>query len=199
MSNLAGKKAEMRSKFTSGSKEYPPIWAPTEDGQEIYGEVIAQRDNPWGGEGSIWDVKDEDGTTYTLPTNVNLVQQIGEKGIAVGKTILIRFDGTQQSKKNRTVKLFSVSIEDKGVQPEISKSETTAKPPPDTTTAAAMDNTALKAALAELAKTATKVEVRDLDFFLNKLKKLDITPDEAIKRAGLHVTEIGGKKFIILG
>jgi len=193
-------KKALEARMKEGS--FPPKLE-LEEGEEALVRIIDILPNPWNPDRRIYIVINlEDGVQYRLPINTAIYRILQETGAKAGDYLLLKYLGTTTTKTGKTVKRWSVGylsseeankilgerekIEQKTEEtPQVEEKkpkESEAREKPK------MSEAEMKMFIESLIDIYGFATLKDIDYYLNKVKNLGIKVDEEfVKKLGFKV------------
>jgi len=197
-------KKALEARLKEGS--FPPRLE-LEEGEEALVRIVDVLPNPWRSEMQIYIVVNlEDGLQYRLPTNTAIYRILKEVGAKPGDYLLLKYRGTATTKTGKTVKRWSIGylsseeaskllkeMEQAKEQAEPVRAELQAREEVKPREAEAREK--LKMSESEIKKFVESLidiygfaTLKDLDYYLNKVKNLGIKVDEEfVKKLGFKL------------
>lgn len=197
-------KKALEARVKEGS--FPPKLE-LEEGGEALVRIVDVLPNPWRSEMQIYIVVNlEDGLQYRLPTNTAIYRILKEVGAKPGDYLLLKYRGTVTTKAGKTVKRWSVGymaseeasklLKEKE-QEELARAElqTREEEKPREVSRELEAREKPKMSEAEIKKFVESLidiygfaTLKDLDYYLNKVKNLGIKVDEEfVKKLGFRL------------
>jgi len=193
-------KKALEARMKEGS--FPPKLE-LEEGEEALVRIIDILPNPWNPDRKIYVVMNlEDGLQYRLPINTAIYRILQETGSKVGDYLLLKYLGTTSTKTGKTVKRWSIgylsSEEARKILGEREKLEQEIKEAPSVEEKKHVEQEArektklseedVKKFIESLVDIYGFATLKDLDYYLNKVKNLGVKVDEEyVKKLGFKV------------
>ena len=193
-------KKALEARMKEGS--FPPKLE-LEEGEEALVRIIDILPNPWNPDRKIYVVMNlEDGLQYRLPINTAIYRILQETGSKVGDYLLLKYLGTTSTKTGKTVKRWSIgylsSEEARKILGEREKLEQEIKEASSVEEKKHVEQEArektklseedVKKFIESLVDIYGFATLKDLDYYLNKVKNLGVKVDEEyVKKLGFKV------------
>jgi hypothetical protein len=193
-------KKALEARMKEGS--YPPKLELAE-GEEALVRIIDILPNPWNPDRKIYVVVNlEDGLQYRLPINTAIYRILHETGAKTGDYLLLKYLGTTTTKTGKTVKRWSVGYlsseeaskilgeREKAGQKTEEAPHTEEKKPvePEPRDRPKMSEAEIKMFIESLIDIYGFATLKDIDYYLNKVKNLGVKVDEEfVKKLGFKV------------
>jgi len=160
-----------------------------EENQEVIVRIADIIDNPWRPGSKIYIVVNlADGVQYRLPVNAILYRILTQTGAKIGDYLLLKYLGASTTKSGRTVKRWKVGylsseeasrLTSQNMQQNIPQNEVKeANQESSSKTSTDMSREDIIKFIDTMISIYGFTSIKDIDYYLNKVKKLNITVDE---------------------